>query len=683
MRICDDLAVCETVEETIEELSKQQFNVVSRHRKSKSSYVDITCTLDIETTNTEVDGFLYSIQTNIAGVNTVFRYVEDFIELCEYLIKEMALCEERRLVFYVHNLSYEHFYLTQILESVWGMPEYLFTKPKKPLFLRWGNGIEFRDSYKLFQKNLEKTTEDCKHAKAVGDLDYTVYRTPDTVLTDEEYRYIVYDVQGLYEAVENLKEKHGYNQASLPLTNTALVIKEVNRKCGNDREMKKACKDLTLDKFQMRLAYKCMAGGDTHGTRWRSGKVYRNGNSYDFKSAHPSQMLLRDFPCGKPISLPADTTLEELDRLRQNGYGWIAKLYIADFTIKSDCPDPTLSVSKCEDYVNHRGFDNGRLLGADACICYMDSNDFERFRCAYDVDLESVIAVEAVAFRLAPLPIAFRKAIFDKFIDKEFAEDEFTRIFAKICVNTIFGACAQKTIREETELTIDDFLETDTTKWEVNLESKSDEEVEKSQKMKFPFLWGLWTSSCSRLELFKMMKAVGWEKVIYWDTDSVKYEGEKSAEVEEYNRKHIVLVKTKGYDFVGKKGGVVYVGIAEDEHPVQKYGYQEFTFLHAKCYACKTYNKKGEVVIESTIAGVGKKEGVNALEGDIANLKDGLVIEDAGGLELSYHDRAVFTRHDFKRATKVASFIYMTNRTYEVKHDKMNLEEIEQLEYEL
>ena len=38
-----------------------------------------------------------------------------------------------------------------------------------------------------------------------------------------------------------------------------------------------------------------------------------------------------------------------------------------------------------------------------------------------------------------------------------------------------------------------------------------------------------------------------------------------------------------------------------------------------------------EGVLESTIAGVGKNEGVAALKDDIENLNDFLIIEDAGG----------------------------------------------------
>ena len=62
-----------------------------------------------------------------------------------------------------------------------------------------------------------------------------------------------------------------------------------------------------------------------------------------------------------------------------------------------------------------------------------------------------------------------------------------------------------------------------------------DAEIQKSQEKKFPFLWGLWTASLSRFKLWDMLKRVGWEKVIYWDTDSCKFEGEKQSAIDDYN----------------------------------------------------------------------------------------------------------------------------------------------------
>ena len=129
MLLSQDLTVCTTIQEIVAKLAKKEFEIVYKNRYL--SYVDITCTLDIETTNTQEDGFLYTIQGNINGVNFLFRYVEDFIQLVDRLAEEFELSEKRRIVFYIHNLGYEHVYLTQILNNAWGIDDYLLVKSRK------------------------------------------------------------------------------------------------------------------------------------------------------------------------------------------------------------------------------------------------------------------------------------------------------------------------------------------------------------------------------------------------------------------------------------------------------------------------------------------------------------------------------------------------------------------------
>lgn len=626
----------------------------------KTKYFDVTATFDIETSNTDMDGFAYSFQTCIGGAVVVPRYFEDWARIMETLIEKWGITENQRLIVFVHNLGYEYTYLIQMLCERWGDCKALYTKSRKPLYLQFPNGIEFRDSLKLFQKSLARATEGCKHEKLKGDLDYTVYRTPDTPLSDSEFAYCVNDVLGLWESIERMKKERGFNAASLPLTNTALVIQEVNRKISKDQNCARRMKRLALSKEQTRLAYLAMAGGDTHGTRWRAGHTYTGCNSYDFKSAHPSQQLLWKFPTGRPIDLPDETAQEDMEMLIDNSMGWIGKILLVNFDIRPECPDPCISYSKCAAAEGERGKDNGRLLGADAAFIYCDSNDWQRIREGYTFD--KMVAMESFCFRLDYLPASFRMAIFEKFKIKETMKDSPDYAFSKICVNTIYGATAQKQIRDEYTADIGDDIDFERTPWETTLDEMEDSNVIDKQLKKFPFLWGLWTASLTRLKLWELLKIVGWENVIYWDTDSCKYEGPKMKGVQEYNERIARQCEKRGVVVEKKDGKKVYIGIAEDEHPQAEYGYKEFRFLHAKCYAARTCEGK----LESTIAGVGKAEGVKALKDDIENLNDFLIIEDAGGQMLTYHNSPIKERHDFQRPTHSASWIVMTPRRYEV-----------------
>lgn len=665
MRQSHDLQVCTTAAEALEAFRRLK-PVKVRRRRGKRYYVNLTATLDIETTNTEEDGFAYSFAMNIEGINMVVRYIEELEEAIDGLIDSWSLGGSDYLSIYIHNLGYEYQYMAQILHEDWTIKNALYTKARQALYLRFGNGIEFRDSLKLFQKSLAGATKGCRHPKLKGDLDYSVYRTPDTPLTQQEFDYIVNDVQGLYEAIERLKAEHDYNAATIPLTNTSMVIEEVNRHLHTG-EVQRAMRALSLGKYELELAYHCMAGGDTHGTRWRASRTYENCNSYDLKSAHPSEQALWKFPAGEPFLLPEDVEEDELSTLIDEGYGWLGKVYLEGIQVRPECPNPTLSLSKTEAVEGLRGLDNGRVLGADAAFAYLDSNDYQRFREAYTYT--DFCGADILVFKLEYLPDEFREAVFEKFRVKESAEDGPERVFAKVCVNTIFGACAQKTVRDEYDILFEEVMERSKIKWEDKLAAMEDEAVIKTQQKKFPFLWGLWTSSLSRLRLWELQKAVGWERLIYWDTDSVKYEGPKLPAVDHYNQRIIDQCIARDAVVVNRKGKTVYIGVAEDEHPTVDYGYRRFRFLHAKCYAAEAWDGE-RYTIETTIAGVGKEQGKKALGGNIDTLADGLYIADAGGQALTYVDVPVRSRTDFKRRTRTASYIIMRPREYLVNAER-------------
>lgn len=693
MRYSQDIEVAENWGEFAEMLNFKPKSVSkggAHRRPGQAKYLDITCTFDIETTNTEIDGFAYSWQTCINGRVVVPRYFEDWANIIEHLVAKWGVeLGKRHMVIYVHNLGYEFLYVAQLLNERWGIDKALYTASRKPLYIKFANGVEFRDSLKLFQKSLARATEGCKHEKLVGDLDYTLYRTPDTELTDREFDYCVNDVLGLYEAIERLKAEHCYNQATIPYTNTGMVIEAVNK--GLDWKCKQSMEKLQLNSRQMIIAYKAMAGGDTHGTRWRAGQTIENCNSYDFKSAHPSQQLLWKFPKGAPIDLPDFTSRADFEALIEGGMGWVGLVALKEVYVKPECPDPVISVSKCCEVQGLGECDNGRVTMADSLSVWCDSNDWQRIREAYDFD--GAIMIKGFAFALDYLPESFTKTIYKYFQIKESMKGSPDYAFSKICINTIFGACAQKTIRNEyaVQFTPNGMIP-ESVKWEKVILTKSEKEIKKSQASKFPFLWGLWTSSLTRLCLWKMLKIVGWERVIYWDTDSCKFEGAKSDRIEsEYNAGIREQCEKRGMVVTKKDGKKVYIGIAEDEHKEAEFGMLQFRFLHAKCYADRDYTGQ----LESTIAGVGKRNGLLALGcrptlypgkvrlqgGNIDKLNEWLTIPNAGGFMLAYHDSPIKTRTDFKRPTQSASWVVMSPRRYDMPEFKKMMErrELEEL----
>src|SRR5699024_6928781 len=137
-----------------------------------------------------------------------------------------AVLNDVKLVFYVHNLSYEFQFLAGTCN--FNIEDVFSIKKRKVLKCTY-ECIEYRCSYLLTNSNLETFTKDMKvkHIKKPGeDIDYTKYRTCTTFLNEKEMKYCLNDVLGLVEA---LHAKMNYDLDTLytiPLTSTGYVRRD-------------------------------------------------------------------------------------------------------------------------------------------------------------------------------------------------------------------------------------------------------------------------------------------------------------------------------------------------------------------------------------------------------------------------------------------------------------------------
>ena len=81
------------------------------YSKKKIQYYNIPCGFDIETTSTYKNGnkyaFLYEWTFGIDNIIIIGRTIEEFKKLYLQLIEIFSLTTERRLICYIHNLSFE------------------------------------------------------------------------------------------------------------------------------------------------------------------------------------------------------------------------------------------------------------------------------------------------------------------------------------------------------------------------------------------------------------------------------------------------------------------------------------------------------------------------------------------------------------------------------------------------
>lgn len=123
----------------------------------KKTYINLECGFDIETTSTYIQdekvAFMYEWTFGMKDKNFICygRTWEQFIELCEKLQRHFELGEDRILVVYIHNFSFEFQFMRKYFEwlNVFSVDE------RKPIKALCSYGIEFRDSYILSGYSLQ------------------------------------------------------------------------------------------------------------------------------------------------------------------------------------------------------------------------------------------------------------------------------------------------------------------------------------------------------------------------------------------------------------------------------------------------------------------------------------------------------------------------------------------------
>lgn len=138
-----------------------------------------------------------------------------------------------------------------------------------------------------------------------------------------------------------------------------------------------------------------------------------------------------------------------------------------------------------------------------------------------------------------------------------------------------------------------------------------DDAIEKmkkrSSKSFLPYAWGCWTTAYARQRLFRAASCCRFP--LYCDTDSIKGKDFDSEALEAMNAELRRKSDEAGFTLPDRNGALHPIGVFEEEKP-----YVRFSALHAKCYAGEQLNKKGEIELHATIAGVTESNGYK--EGD-------------------------------------------------------------------
>ena len=604
----------------------------------KRHYIGITTAFDIETTliDSVEQSVMYIWQWQFGEDYTVIgRTWDEFLDLQKRI--RAVLPEDRWLVVYVHNLSYEF----QFLKGIYSFfPDDLFAVASRKVVKAdmWGC-FEFRCSYKLTNMSLKQFTSKMmvKHQKLSGEeFDYGVKRYPWTELTDEELEYCINDVLGLVEAVNALMARDGDTLQTIPLTSTGYVRRNAKR-AMREGIHHNFVYSILPDYETYKALREAFRGGNTHANRYYAGDIVENVHSADRSSSYPAVMCNCEFPMTEfvPI-LPKDLNKDYIGRcITIRHKALLLRIGIKNLALRDrfwGCP--YLSKDKCRNI--HKAIDtedNGRILEAD----YLETT-------VTDIDLKiimeeytgQIIFLQGWYSSYKKLPDALINEVVKYYKDKTelkgVAGQEIFYDKAKALLNSLYGMMAQDPVKHS-------LIFKQCGDWEED-DTPDEELLGKSNKRAFlAYQWGVWVTAHSRDALergIRLVQETEGADFVYCDTDSVKYTG--IVDWSGYNSDRVSECLESGSMATDPKGITHYMGVFETEdNPDTGVAYRYFKTLGAKKYAY--VEKEGEGV-HCTIAGVNKKKGGSELDkhGGLSAFAEGFIFREAGGTQAVYND---------------------------------------------
>ena len=601
--------------EELDEFLKVAFTNVCpiSYTNKKGKYFNVPCAFDIETTSTYLDGekiacmYLWALGLNDKII--VGRTWEEFKKVISTCVEYLKISPQRKIFIFVQNLSYEFQWFRKYFE--W---EKVFcTDNRSPIYATTKDGIEFRDSYILTGKSLEKIGKDLivyKAEKQVGLLDYSLIRTPITPITPNEYKYMIYDVIVVMNLIKEMLLEYKTID-NLPLTNTGIVRRflreqtlyngNTNHKQGRkESDYDIYMKSLVLAPEEYTLNKKAFGGGFTHCNPFYTNKVVDDVDSYDFTSSYIYSMFEK-FPMshGRKVIVKSNEEFEQYI----NKYACVFEIRF-DEIVSRETFENYISLSHCQ-YIKNQVVSNGRVVSADTLITTITNVDFAIIKQMYDY--KNIAIGTMYIYYLDYLPKSFLQGVLSLYSDKTTLKDvigqEAEYMRKKGMLNSSYG-CMVTDIAKDVITYNNDWITEP-----VDIE-KAIAKYNKSQSRFLFYPWGVFITAWSRYHLFSGILECK-DDYIYSDTDSIKIvNGEKhKAYFEKYNEH----VRKKLYEVLNHyklphelvepqtiKGEKKLLGVWDYEGR-----YDKFKTLGAKRYMVY---KDGKLNI--TVSGLNKKTAV-------------------------------------------------------------------------
>ena len=592
-----------------------------RKKKRKYEYWNVPCAFDIETSSFyQPDGskaaIMYLWGFNFNGRSIYGRTWPEFLEVLEF-IHDVLNTEQIRLCCYVHNLPYEIGFMNRWFTWIetFCMADHKMVRGVCSL------GIEFRCSLIENGKRLALLAEEIKEnpVRKLNTLDYKGLRHSKSPLTDLELMYQLNDVRVVANYIYEKSKTRTGGIPRILMTRTGYVRERYRKgtRESPDRNVKTHYTNwmniLTMTLEEYCVLNTAFRGGHTHANSLWVNEVLYNVGSFDEISAYPAQFT-KEFPMSKGIhfdKLP--------DPIYLKYYCCVFRWECWGFRRKKGYYDDLLSSSKCST-LEKPVINNGRVKAAEHLVTYITEVDLRTYAKFYEWDSDDISDVWV--YKKGYLPKPLLEIMFDLYSKKttlkgiEGMED--LLMLVKGDLNSTYGMMVTKILQEMIIFE----------NYEYKKEEQDDEKIiakyNKDRKRFLAFVWGLYVTAFNREIIADAIAAVG-KDFVYSDTDSVKILNPEQhmAWFEAYNerirKQHEDCMKFHNLPMelcepITQKGEKKLLGAFEYEHgkPVQM-----FKTLGAKRYLTYDHGK-----LECTVAGLGKKEGVQFIQENGKNVDE-------------------------------------------------------------
>jgi len=571
---------------------------------------------------------MYVWQFNIYGRCFMGRTWQEFKQMLKMFRDLMGIDFKRRLIIYVHNLSYE----TGFIQKQLSIETMFATEMRNVLYFVTKSGFEFRCSFMLSQMSLkhvgEKLLLKYPAKKLVGDLDYNLVRHSLTPLTENEIQYCVNDVRIVTNYIQEQIEQYG-KITKIPLTNTGVArikFRSETLKFPDTNVKNYAYIDLMRKlTFNTVIEYKlnnqAYMGGFTHANPYYIDCVVENVASFDIVSSYPAVMVMEKYPMGKGVNVKIES-LKQLDvYLRQYCLVFRVRFHHLEATFFDD---NYISMSKC---IINNGYGkdekgkeirppvtaNGRLVSVNdksTVDMVLTNVDFEIIRKTYKWD--NIQIGTCYAYEKGYLPTPFIRCLLELYEKKNTLkgnEDKLLEyMISKAIVNSSYGMAGENPIKDIITFDVNnvDNLWTSRQQTDDELLKSLEDYNNKSNRFIF-FPWAVFITAYARKNLWEGILNIN-KDYCYSDTDSLKIINyESHLNFFENYKQNVIKKLTRACEYhdiplskVCHKGR--YLGQFDFEGV-----YPRFKTLGAKRYMvqspCGRYAKTGEPLLADVIDG--------------------------------------------------------------------------------